>query len=202
MNKAQQTPLDIMAAVQELPLEHHWVGEAAEIIGSSRKHGGRFTGMKLAKGDPEKYGRIVALRTYGMTVREVARIERVSPQTVTAVMRVEEAGRTAEEYRAGMAADLAVAAKMTAEAILEKLADPEFVESTSGRDLAYMLKEIGEKKELLSGGATHRSETGRTDEELRADAERHAATARELLADGGIVDIGGPPYGETAKGDA
>ena len=46
----------------------------------------------MMKGDPEKYRRIVRLRTCGMTVREVASIEKVSPQTVTAIMRVEAAG--------------------------------------------------------------------------------------------------------------
>jgi len=183
------TTLDTIASQQELPLEGCWAAEVAEIVGSSREHGKRFTGQRLAKGDPEKYMRIVKLRTCGMTVREVAAIEKVSPQTVTAIMRVEAASRTADEYRGEMAADLAVAAKMSVEALLELLADEERRAALSGRDLAFMLEKLTEKRELLTGGATHRNEPVKSEQERLEEARRHVSQARELLDGGVIVDV-------------
>ena len=185
----ERTPLDGMMTVQELPLEHKWVNEVAEIVGNSTQHGKRFTGARIAKGDPEKYGRIVLLRSMGMGVHDVAKVEKCSPQTVTAVMRIEEAGRTAEAYRAEVGAKLGVVVNMGVDALIERLADPKLRKKISARDLAIIVEKIGDKRELLTGGATNRTESGRTAEEREEEARRHAEEARKLLNEGSIVDI-------------
>ena len=181
--------LDMKERQLALPLDVEWRLEAEEILGAhAQAHNPKFTGMKVYKGDAERYRRIVFLRTnVGMTVREVAAVERCSPQTVTAVMKVEAAGQTAEVYRDEAQTELAVLAGLTRDALKEALLDEERVKGASLRDLAYLMKEIHEKKELLSGGATHRGETVDRAEEQRKEACRHAKQAEELLADGGMV---------------
>ena len=198
--KKAVTPLDAIAAVQELPLEFAWVAEVADIVGSSGRHAKRFTGGRLARGDPEKYDRIVRLRSLGMSVRNVADVERVSPQTVTAIMRIEEGSRTAEEYRGEVSADMGVGVRLAMDALIEKLADPKVMAKTPVRDLAMAMEKISQQRELLSGGATHRSEAVQSEEARREEAERHAKDVRDLYAAGAIVDIGEPPYGGEKEG--
>jgi hypothetical protein len=184
------TPLDAKKAQQELALETEgWMTELAQIVGNEqKKNNPTFTGMKLAKGNPEKYGRIVMERTkLGMTVREIAALERCSPQTVKAIMQIEEAGKTADQYKSETGVDLAVAVKLTLGRITECLMDDGRMKEAGPRDLAYLLKELTEKKELLSGGATHRGEVVDKGEEERAAAMKHAQQARELL-EGELVE--------------
>lgn len=186
------TPLDIEKAQAELEFpDGSWAAEFAQIVGSDPKRAPKnpkFTGLKVYAGDPRKYDRIVQERTkMGMTVREIARLERVSPQTIRAIMQLEEAGKTAEQYRDETQTELAVAVKMTMGRIMECLEDNERMSAVGPRDLAYLLKELTEKKELLSGGATHRGEKeegGR----MKEEALRHAKEARELIGDG-VIDI-------------
>ena len=183
------TPLDVKEGQLALPLDVAWREELEEIVGAHEQaHNPKFTGMKLYKGDPERYRRIVFLRqNAGMTVREVAAVERCSPQSVTAVMKMEEAGKTAEQYRDEAQTELAVLANLTREALKEALLDPERVAGASLRDLAYLMKEVHEKKELLSGGATHRGEVVDREAEKQQEALRHAKQAEELLASDGLV---------------
>lgn len=184
------TPLDIDKAQGELEFpDGSWAAEFAQIVGSDPKRNTnpKFTGMKVYAGDRRKYDRIVQERAkMGMTVREIARLERVSPQTVRAIMQLEEAGKTAEQYRDERQTELAVAVQMTIGRIMECLEDNDRMKECGPRDLAYLFKELTEKKELLSGGATHRGETTDPAKEARETALRHAREARELLGNGAI----------------
>jgi transcriptional regulator with XRE-family HTH domain len=186
------TPLDITKSQLELELpDVAWAEELAVIVGSAKGKNSnpKFTGMKLYAGDPDKYDRIVMERTkMGMTLREIAALERVSPQTVRAVMQLEEAGKTAEQYRDETQTDLAVAVKMTMGRITECLEDDERMKACGPRDLAYLLKELTEKKELLSGGATHRGEVTDRSQTDKDEALRHAKQAEELLGDGLVIE--------------
>lgn len=171
----------------QLPME---LEEAVHVIGCHEQaHNPKFTGEKIFRGDPEQYERIVKLRVMlGASIREIAKVERVSPQTVMAVMRREQQGLTVEAYRDETAAELAVAVQATLGRIMEDLADDEKMKGTGLREKAYLLKEILEKRELLSGGATHRGEVADAAEQVKEAAQRHARQARELLDDGLIVD--------------
>lgn len=185
-----KTPLDKEKeqGLLDLP-DVDWAGEFALIVGSEKEHNPKFTGGKLYKGDPDKYARIVMERTkMGMTVREIAALEHVSPQTVRAIMVLEEAGKTVEAYRDETQTELAVAVKLTMGRIMECLEDDTRMKAVGPRDLAYLLKELTEKKELLSGGATHRGENVDKAQAERDEAIRHAKQARELLDDGAIED--------------
>lgn len=195
------TPLDKAnsQAQLELPMpEGSWAHEFAVIVKDNEiKSNPTFTGMKVFKGDPDKYARIVMERIkLGMTVRQIAALEHVSPQTVTAIMRMEEAGKTAEQYRDEAQTDLAVLVKLTADRIKECLMDEDRMKACGPRDLAYLLKELAEKKELLSGGATHRGETVNKEEAEKEEALRHTKQAQELLKDG-VIDI--EPIEETEQ---
>jgi hypothetical protein len=202
---ASGTPLDREAAQAELALEtEKWVTEFAEIVGEEQKNP-KFTGLKVYKGDRSRYDRIVRERSMGLTVREIAAIEKCSPQTVTAIMQLEESGKTAEQYRGETGLELATAVKLTIGRIKELLQDDARMGEAGPRDLAYLLKELTEKKELLSGGATHRGEVVDKAEEGKLNAMKHAQQARELLEvelieDAEVVNDD-TPAGETVNGN-
>lgn len=179
----EATPLDLAASQQELALEtRQWMEEFAQIVGEEQKSSNpKFTGMKVYKGDRTRYDRIVKMKTMGLTCREIAAIERCSPNTVTAIMQLEEGSKTAEVYRGETAVELATAVKLTIGRIKELLADDGRMAEAGPRDLAYLLKELTEKKELLSGGATHRGEVKDTAEKDKMTAMKHAEQAAELL---------------------
>lgn len=183
------TPLDRIATQQELALEtRQWMEEFAQIVGEEEKCSNpQFTGMKVYKGDRTRYDRIVRMKTMGLTCREIAAVERCSPNTVTAIMQLEEGGKTAEKYRGETSVELATAVKLTIGRIKELLADDGRMAEAGPRDLAYLLKELTEKKELLSGGATHRGEVTDKTEAERLAAMKHAEQASELL-DGELID--------------
>jgi hypothetical protein len=177
------TPLDLVASQQELALEtQQWMTEFAQIVGEEEKTTNpKFTGIKVYKGDRTRYDRIVKMKIMGLTCREIAAIERCSPNTVTAIMQLEEGSKTAEQYRGETAVELATAVKLTIGRIKELLADDGRMAAAGPRDLAYLLKELTEKKELLSGGATHRGEQVDKAETDKMDAMKHAQQAKELL---------------------
>ena len=46
-----------------------------------------YTGQKLAETDPEKYGRIVQALGEGKPMSRIAKSERVSPETIAAIVK-------------------------------------------------------------------------------------------------------------------
>lgn len=172
-----------------LQMEMPWMSEALQIMEDHElKRNPKFTGEKVYKGDPERYGRIVAMRFgVGMTVRDIAKVEKCSPQTVTAIVRRELGSRTAQEYRDQMSHELGMAVSTAVGRIMEDLTDDRKMKKTPLRDKVYLVEKVLEKKELLSGGATHRAETVTTEDEARERAIRHAKAAEEIQ--GEIVDF-------------
>ena len=53
-----------------------------------------FTGTKLAENDPEKYGRVVQKLSEGMSMARIAKTEKISPGTVSAIYKRE--GKTVD----------------------------------------------------------------------------------------------------------
>lgn len=172
-----------------LQMEMPWISEALEIMSDhAMKHNPEFTGEKVFKGDPERYGRIVAMRfRMGATVRQIAKIEKCSPQTVTAIIRREQGSKTVEEYRKEMSEELTAVVSATMDSIMEDLQDRTKMRKTPMRDKAFLVDKLLEKRELLSGGATHRGETMPSEEEQKDKAMKHAKDAQELQ--GELVDF-------------
>lgn len=116
-----------------------------------------FTGERLLKNDPDKYKMIVSLRAEGLGILKVAKLLKVSPNTVTAVSRRE--GSTIDIEKKELADICRSGARLCAEAIVEKLNSDAHRDKANVRDLAITAGVLVEKSQLLSGGATARIES-------------------------------------------
>lgn len=115
-----------------------------------------FTGARLFARDPERYQTIVSLLAENLGILRIARLMKVSPNTVMAI-------RDREEHQVDIVKERVAklcrgAAQMCAEGILEDLANESKRAKVSARDKAVILGIMVEKYQLLTGGATGRLE--------------------------------------------
>lgn len=110
------------------------------------------TAERLLALEPERYALATALFFgCGLPHRMVCRVARLSPHTLTAIIRRESNSRTAEEWRQSMSGDLRALAAMAQSAAGELLADPEAVREGGLRGVATILRELTHAHELLAG---------------------------------------------------
>lgn len=163
MADAAQSRLDAMDAQQHLPAP--WarpvsLGAATEQELSALPV---FTGDGLAKSDPAKY-RKVALLFFraGLGVREISEIEQVSPQTVTAIVRRETGGQTADDWREHQLAELRALVSLSTRAASTCIADPEMLAAAGIKGIAGLLREAVasiERLEQRGGVGAEKSQT-------------------------------------------
>jgi hypothetical protein len=117
---------------------------------------GEFSGARLFDRDPHRYMAIVRLRGEGYGLLRIARLLRVSVNTVAAVRdREVSAIETVKQHVAGRAS---LAGELAVESIIEDLADPERRKMIAARDRAIIAGVMIDKAQLLGGGATARIE--------------------------------------------
>lgn len=119
---------------------------------------GRFTAERIFAQNPKLYRAIVALLARGLPYREVSEICGVSVNTVCAVCHRE--GTPVETLRERIGRLGMDVAALTMEAIRELLADPEWRQAASLRDLAIVHGIAFQNAQLALGGATSRMELG------------------------------------------
>jgi len=121
-----------------------------------------FTGEAFFYARPTEYKIALALAAEGNSLRSISRVIGASKNTVQAILARERLSMTMERYREGVAVRLRNSLAQALDRIDEAMQDDERMEKASPRDLAYLMKELAEKMQLFSGGATHR--TGHQDE--------------------------------------
>lgn len=142
---------------------------------------GRFTGERLFLSNPKLYRAIAKLLARGETYREIADICQVSTQTVTGVAYRE--GVPVETLRERLGRIGLDVARLSLEAMLELLSDPETRKKVGPKDLAVIFGIATSNSQLLLGGATARVETRDVSEPGHEDylcmiAEAQAAARR------------------------
>lgn len=119
---------------------------------------GRFTGERLFSSNPKLYGAIAKLLARGqMGYREIADVCEVSVNTVCGVAFRE--GLPIETIRERLGRVGLDVARLTLEAMLELLSDPESRKKIPAKDLAVMHGIAVSNAQLLLGGATARIES-------------------------------------------
>ena len=78
-----------------------------------------YTGQKLAENDPEKYARIVQGLGEGKPLRRIAKSEKVSPETVSAILKRE--NKSVEAVQSLTAGMTSYASQASVMKIIEKL---------------------------------------------------------------------------------
>ena len=114
-----------------------------------------FTGEAFFRNRPTEYQMVLKLRAEGNTIRSIARVIGASKNTVQAILARENASMTMEKYRENVALRLRNSLAQSLDLIDEAMGDAERMQKASPRDLAYLMKELAEKTQLFSGGATH-----------------------------------------------
>lgn len=160
-----------------------------------------FTGEGIFRARPEAYRMALALAAEGNTLRSIARVLGVSKNTVQAILARERQGMTMEKYREAVGLRLRNSLAQALDRIEEAMGDDERMEKASPRDLAYLMKELAEKMQLFSGGATHRP-GAREEREHAGDLEhlrRLQAIEADADTDADTVEVG-PARGRGAAG--
>jgi len=127
------------------------------IFEQSEGHG-TFTGARLFAADPDKYRMIVSLLTEGIGLHQIAKLCRVSVNTVMAVREREPAVIETEKKMLG--AKMRGTVRLMIDRVIHAMSDGS-LEINNVRDLQSMLVGAGiltDKSELLMGGPTARVE--------------------------------------------
>lgn len=141
-----------------------------------------FTGEAFYRSRPREYEIVVALAAEGNTIRSIARVVGASKNTVQAILARERQSMTMEKYREAVSLRLRNSLAQTIDRIDEALKDEEIMAKASLRDKAYLMKELAEKMQLFSGGATHRA--GKGEEDQHAGDLEHLRQIQAIDADG------------------
>lgn len=154
-----------------------------------------FTGEQFYRTRPGDYELALRLASEGMTIRGIARVVGASKNTINAILARERGSLTMDRYREAASMKLRHSLSQTIDRIDEALEDEERMAKASPRDLAYLMKELAEKMQLFSGGATYRGERhGKEDEEHAEDMEY----LRKLQAIDAEATVGPATYGGPA----
>jgi hypothetical protein len=139
-------------------------GEQLELIPSSEMDDGvfffeeaegHFTGERLVVQRPETYQMVVSLLAEGLSARQVARLAKVSPNTVAMVREREPAAIDA--VKRNMVSTVRGMSQLCLDRMREMLVDPDV--KIGAKDLGIMYGILTEKAELLAGAPTSRLET-------------------------------------------
>jgi DNA-binding CsgD family transcriptional regulator len=117
-----------------------------------------FTGDSYYRNHPREYEITLAMAAEGNSIRSIARVIGASKNTVQAILKREYGSMTMDRYREAVGVRLRSSLAQMLDLIDEDMQDEDRMKETSLRDKAYTLKELAEKVQLFSGGATHRSE--------------------------------------------
>lgn len=151
------TPLDVMIAGQ-LP----GLGECALPSPCEDAELERLpihTASRLRESDPARYAQAAALFFgCGLGVREICRVLRLSPHTLGMIIVAESNGRTAEQWRAELCANLRAVGTLSASAMRDLLLDRDSVEIAGIKGVATAIDKVAHAHELLSGRPTDRRE--------------------------------------------
>ena len=141
-----------------------------------------FTAARFYAARPEAYREIVSLRAELVPIATIARMFKVSRNTVAAIDRRELHRSPVEHLKHSAALSYRHLARIGAEMLREILLDPDSLETfrKSPDKLSVMIAVLEDKAELLTGGATQRVEVvdgprGSAAQELLALAREHAA---------------------------
>ena len=130
----------------ELSLPAHYLAEAEKK--------GEYTGERLKERKPEIYRACVSLLAQGATYLSIAKLLKVSVNTVAGVKEREQI--SIESEKRTLASSFRLASGLAAERAIELMSDEERSKSIPLNQLAIASGIFTEKAELLSGGATSR----------------------------------------------
>jgi hypothetical protein len=125
----------------------------AQYLAESEKKG-EFTGERLKERKPEIYLACVSLLAQGASFLSIAKLLKVSVNTVSAVRDREQI--SIESQKRTLAGSFRLASGLAAERAIELLSDEERSKDIPLNQLAIATGIFTEKAELLSGGATSR----------------------------------------------
>jgi hypothetical protein len=136
---------------------------------------GLFTGKKLQEISPERFDLVISFLSEGvLSQRQIAKVVGVSPNTVRAI--AQDQTGSIDALRARLLSKAGAIEEATLERIQEIL-DTRAANKLELRELAAVLREVGNRSDLLAGRRTSIVEhqvAGGTDALTRANAERRA----------------------------
>lgn len=160
----------------------------AEYLAEREKHG-EFTGERLKKRKPELYQACVSLLGSGAALLQIAKLLKISVNTVSAVKQREQISIEMEKRL--WADKFRTVAGLSAERAMELLADDDRAKDIPLNQLAIATGIFTEKAELLSGGATSRvdwvqpSPSADDYNQFLSDLRRANAVDADLIEDNG-----------------
>lgn len=136
---------------------------------------GLFTGKKLQEINPERFDLVISFLSEGvLSQRQIAKVVGVSPNTVRAI--AQDQTGSIDALRARLLSKAGAIEEATLERIQEIL-DTRAANKLELRELAAILREVGNRSDLLAGRRTSIVEhqiAGGTDALTRANADRRA----------------------------
>ena len=172
-----------MAETTQPPLLPDATGPAGEAAITRPRHyflrkledEGLFTGKKLQEINPERFDLVISFLSEGvLSQRQIAKVVGVSPNTVRAI--AQDQTGSIDALRARLLSKAGAIEEATLERIQEIL-DTRVASGLELRELAAVLREVGNRSDLLAGRRTSIVEhqvAGGTDSIARANAERRA----------------------------
>ena len=156
---------------------------------------GEFTGARLFAQDEQRYLTVIHLLAEGLGPARIGKLLQVSPNTVRAIRDREH--DSIDQVKKQVATRCLHGAEMCTDGILERLDDEESRKKVSLKDLAIVAGVLAEKHQLLTGGATSRTEFVPAARPTHDDFNRMLDDAVDITA--AVVDETGRPGGETEQ---
>lgn len=191
MNPDEENSLIRAAEAAQLSTPFLFPAEIEDEVRKAEREG-EFTGERLFRQDPEKYGFIVSMLAEG-TIPDayIAKVTKVSRNTIAAVREREKI--PIEQEKGRILKNIRTALHMTTEKLIEQLPN------MSGKELIFALGILADRHQLLSGEATQIIATA-------TDKAKHAsfndmlealpvadATVVGMGSGGGSLEHKGPP---------
>ena len=197
------TPLDVMLASQLPGLGEFALPAPCEDAELERLP--VHTAARLRATEPARYAQAAALFFgCGLGVREICRVLRLSPHTLGMIIVAESNGRTAEQWRGELCANLRAVGTLSASAMRDLLLDQDAVEIAGIKGVATAIDKVAHAHELLSGRPTDRREN--LAKPSQADAATAYLAALQTATEVKPMDYAGEkeegPRGEDAEAEA
>jgi len=162
---------------------------------------GIFTGARLREINPDRFNLVISFLSEGvLSQRQIAKVVGVSPNTVRAI--AQDQTVSIDALRARLLSKAGAIEEATLERIQEIL-DTRAANKLELRELAAILREVGNRSDLLAGRRTSIVEhqiVGGTDALTRANAERRARL-REMEAQAVDAELRAPAQLEAPADD-
>ena len=182
---------------QQLKLLSSAEMDRALFVSEETKEVGEYTAENLFKQYPERYHAALSFLSEGIGILRISRLLHMSPSSVMAIREREPRQIEIEKARLSrLARDLM---GLCIEAAVDQFGDPERLKKMSLKELGILAGIMGEKSELLSGGATARvahedQAPGHTEllrylESLRARAPMGSSAENGGQKDGKVIDV-------------